>query len=80
MSKQEKLYQLLEERKIEELHEDPSIGFDDVNTAKLEPDVAIKTEAENETYRISEAFETIDYDVSSGELSYLPLVRDEFIK
>lgn len=72
VSKQEKLYQLLEERLIEELHEDPSIGFDEVNAAKLEPEVAIKAEAEIETFR---TFETIDYDVSSGELNSLMMMN-----
>lgn len=79
VSKQEKLYQLLEERKIEELHEDPSIGFDEVNSEKLEPEIAIKTEAEHETYRTSEAFETIDYDASSGEFRVMT-VMDSLIK
>lgn len=75
MSKQEKLYRLLEERKvteeIEELHADESISFDDVKSPKLEPEVNIKTEnsieISCEIYRISEAFESIDYDVSSGK-------------
>lgn len=68
LSKQERLYQLLEERKtteeIEELHEDASNGFDEVKPPKLELAANIKTESA-EFYRISEVFESIDYD---GEL------------
>ena len=74
VSKQEKLYQLLEEGKateeIEELHENASIGFDGEKSSKLELDpmaeVKIKTE-NNEIYQLSEDFESIDYDDSAGE-------------
>lgn len=64
MSKQEKLYQLLEAAKVNEgveelLHED--LAYDDVKPAKLEPEVDIKTEYEAIT------FEPYDCDVQSGE-------------
>lgn len=66
VSKQEKLYQLLEAAKVNEgveelLHEDSA--YDDVKPAKLEPEVDIKTEYEAIT------FEPYDCDVQSGELS-----------
>lgn len=68
ITKQAKLYELLEEQKItteiEALHENASIGYDE---PKNEPFVNIKTESEVEEFRISEVFESIDYDVGSGE-------------
>lgn len=72
VNKQEKLYQMLEEAKlteqIEELHEDPTLGFDDLKSSKLEPEVNIKTEFAYEHLKMSEIFEPIDYDdVHSGE-------------
>lgn len=79
VSKQERLYELLEERKateeIEELHEYTSIGFEE-KPARLDPEMNIKLENGVEIYRIPEVFESIDYDVSSGEFL---LLRDCFV-
>lgn len=75
VSKQEKLYQMLEAIKvteaIEELHEDPTLGFTDVKPTKMEPEVNIKTEIDFEAFKISEMFEPIDYDdVHSGNFLF----------
>lgn len=71
ITKQQKLYELLEELKItteiENLHENASFGYEDNKTSNDETVSRIKIESGVEEFRISEAFESIDYDVNSSE-------------
>lgn len=62
-TKQERLYELLEELKVEELYEDPASDNENVRAEpKHEIDVDIKTEGGYEAFKIPDGFEAIDYE------------------
>lgn len=70
ISKQENLYQLLEEGKISEQIEeieDEQSYYGEEKTSKLEPEIAIKTEVELEVFKVSEVFDSIDYADDTSE-------------
>lgn len=64
VSKQEKLYQMLDElNSLEVVEQHEASDFDEVK-----PEVNIKTETGFEGFKVAAEFESIDYDVHSGEL------------
>lgn len=62
-TKQERLYELLDELKVEALYEDPASDYENVRPEpKHEIDVDIKTEGGYDAFKIPDGFEAIDYE------------------